>query len=140
MIIKLLERSEDGGPESHVWGYWLIEIKSLFSVALLRFEDGSREAFHSHAFNCISWVLSGELNEYMLGGENHFVRHLPSAKPVFTKRSTFHRVVSVGRTWVLTFRGPWAKTWKEYVPAENCTVVLKSGRDVVSSEDLEAVT
>ena len=61
--MKLFSYGKDGGEESTVWGYWLCEFKSLFSVALLCFEDGSREAYHDHAFNSISWVLSGKLTE-----------------------------------------------------------------------------
>jgi hypothetical protein len=33
--MNFLNKTKDGGPESTVWAYWLIEIKSLFSVALL---------------------------------------------------------------------------------------------------------
>mgnify|MGYP001575993171 CR=1 FL=1 len=57
--MKLFYYGKDGGPESHVWGFWLIEAKSLFSIVLLRFENGTREAYHSHAFNSLSWVLRG---------------------------------------------------------------------------------
>ena len=111
--MKILSRGKDGGPESTVWGFWLVEIKSLFSIALLRFENGTREAYHSHAFNCISWVFSGKLVEHHFDGKTE--EHKPSIFPVITKRDTFHKVNSVGRTYVLTFRGPWARTWQENV-------------------------
>jgi hypothetical protein len=119
--MKFLETTKDGGAESTVWAHWLVEIKSLFSVALLRFEDGTRDAFHSHAFDCVSWVLRGELQEEVIR-EGHEVLpypavvHRPALLPIITRRSTYHRVRSVGRTWVLTFRGPWSKTWREAVP------------------------
>ena len=35
--MKLFQISKDGGAESTVWGLFLIEIKSLFSIALLCF-------------------------------------------------------------------------------------------------------
>lgn len=124
--MKLFSYGKDGGPDSTVWGFWLIEIKSLFSVALLCFEDGSREAYHSHAFNSVSWLLRGSLEENMLEGD--FLVHLPSILPIITRRKVFHKVSSVGRSWVLTFRGPWSPTWKEYLPAENRERTLKSGR------------
>lgn len=120
--MKFCTLVKDGGEESHVWAYVLIEIKWLFSIMLLRFEDGSRDAFHSHAFNCVSWVLRGRLTEHHLPEFHRGVYlsrvtpHEPSWRPVLTYRSTFHRVVSTGRTWVLTFRGPWAKTWEEFIP------------------------
>lgn len=127
--MKLFSYGKDGGPDSVVWGFWLIEIKPLFSIALLCFEDGSREAFHSHAFNCISWVLKGKLREYHLhGGGNIFQ---PSIKPILTYRGTFHKVYSFGRTWVFTIRGPWCKTWEEYHPESGEYTTLSSGRKIV---------
>lgn len=123
--MRLFYRGKDGGVESHVWGYWLIELKSLFSIALLRFEDGSRDAFHSHAFNSISWVLSGSLDEEFRDGKGHPL--VPSIWPVFTYRDTYHKVTSHGRTWVLTFRGPWARTWKESTP-DGIETTLTHGR------------
>jgi hypothetical protein len=124
--LKLFHFGKDGGHDSTVWGFWLIEIKSLFSVALLVFEDGSRDAFHSHAFNSVSWVLRGALAEWHLAGQVN--THRGSLKPVVTKRNTFHKVVSHGRTYVLTFRGPWAQTWREWLPRERRFRTLISGR------------
>jgi hypothetical protein len=112
-----------------VWGFWLIEAKRWFSIAVLCFEDGSREAFHEHAFNSMSWVLKGELHEEFLGGQGR--PHTPSWRPIVTKRRDFHKVASVGRTWVLTFRGPWVKTWREWLPKEQRYVTLTDGREIV---------
>jgi hypothetical protein len=126
--MKFLQRGKDGGPESHVYGYWLVEIKGLFSVVLLRFEDGTRSAYHSHAFNSISWLLAGggllERDKHGLI-TNYFD---PGLRPIITRRSTFHQVKSFGRNWVLSFRGPWAKTWKEYLPEEGREITLADGR------------
>jgi len=105
--MKLFKIMKDGGPESTVTGYWLIEWKNVFSIALLKFEGKSREMFHSHAFNCFSWVLYGRLTETFLGGR--WVWHKPSLKPFITRREDFHKVDSNGTTFLLTFRGPWAK-------------------------------
>lgn len=115
---------KDGGPESTVWGYFF-ELKRLFSIVFLRFENGSREAYHSHAFNSISWVW-GELTEYHLDGRVEV--HKTSWRPVITRRDTFHKVSSKGRSWVFSLRGPWAKTWQEWV--DNRFVTLSNGRKV----------
>ena len=130
--MKLFQMAKDGGPESHVWGFFFIEWKRFFSVALLHFGDGSREAYHSHAFNSISWMLSGKLTENPLYNPIPNV-YEPSLTPIRTPRSMFHRVTSDGNTYVLTFRGPWAKTWHEYIPAEDRYLELTSGRKVVWS-------
>lgn len=119
----------DGGPESKVDGYWLIEAKSLFSIALLHFYDGSREAYHSHAFDSISWVLTGQLNEDNLGAAP--MTYTPGLKPVKTYRHTMHMVKSTGDTWVLTFRGPWANTWREFLPGLKKFITLTHGRKVI---------
>ena len=127
--MKILKRMKDGGPESKVEGFWLVEIKSLFSVVLLHFSDGSREAYHSHAFNAISWLLRGQLMECPLKGEMNL--YLPSPLPIYTPRPMFHKVVSIGDTWVLSFRGPWSNTWKEFIPATQSFKTLTHGRKEV---------
>ena len=133
--MKLFAVRKDGGKDSNVTGYWLIEWKSLFSIALLRFDKGSREAYHSHAFNCVSWVLKGELLEerlhHPLQGFKTFNLFRPSGVPLITTRDNLHKVYGIAdKTWVLTFRGPWSKTWKEEF---NCgkQVTLSNGRSVI---------
>lgn len=127
--MKFLHYGKDGGPESTVHGFWLIEIKSLLSIALLRFSDGSRESYHSHAFNSKSWVLSGKLREQHLQGKEEV--HRPSLRPVTTLKRTFHRVISEGVAWVFTVRGSWDKTWEEYDPITKKFRILKNGREIV---------
>lgn len=124
--MRFLHTGKDGGPKSTVTGYWLIELKKLFSVALLRFDNGSRDEYHTHAFDCISWVLKGRLKEQHLEGK--LETHHPSWFPVITLRTTFHRVTSEGTTWVFTVRGPWAKIWSEYSPTTHRYTTLRSGR------------
>lgn len=109
--MKFFAKRKDGGPESTVTGYWLAEIKSLFSVVLLRFDDGSRDAYHSHAFHSLNWIIKGQVKEELLDGELHEYR--PSVLPIFTSRERFHKVVSKGTTWVFSIRGPWVDTWQE---------------------------
>ena len=130
--------SKDGGAESHVYAYGL-ELKSLFSVLVLRFEDGTRDAYHSHAFDAVSWVLSGELVETAYTNDAPtgvaVDIHTPRVAPIVTLRETFHRVRSVGRTWVLSLRGPWADTWTESVPSREGRYIprtLTHGRRVVN--------
>lgn len=133
--MKIIRKEKDGGPLSRVTGWWLFWKKSPVSIALLRFDPGSREAYHSHAFNSVSWVLSGTLYECMLGGRVE--RHRAGLRPVITKRSTYHKVVSEGTTWVLTFRGPWARTWKDYDEATGIESTLTHGREVVATRELQ---
>lgn len=122
--MKILSWGKDGGEKSKVWGFWLLEIKSLFSIVILRFEEGSRDAYHEHAFNCASLVW-GHLEEHHLDkrqGEARIETHRSLGLiPAFVKtyRDTFHKTVSKGTTYALSFRGPWSNTWREYVPCTN---------------------
>lgn len=130
--MKFFFYGKDGGPESTVWGFWLVEIKSLFSLALLVFENGSRDAYHSHAFNCWNFVIKGRLEESRINRPDRVFTPRSGIFGIY--RTDFHKVVSVGRTYVLTVRGPWAKTWKEYLPHSNELITLKNGREEVNRQ------
>lgn len=125
-MIKFLWGDKDGGPESKVY-CWGLELKSLFSVLLLKFESGSREAFHTHAFNSVSWVIKGELTELFRNKEPN--KYPKSLIPILTKRTTEHMVKGSDKpNWVLSFRGPWVNKWKEYNPKTNKNITLTHGR------------
>lgn len=102
---------KDGGNESNVTG-WFVEAKSFLTLALLRFAPGSREAFHSHAFNCVSLLLKGTLVETFLDGST--ITH-KAPKLIITRQRDLHKVYSVGTSWVFTLRGPWNpfRSWYE---------------------------
>ena len=126
---RLLAVTKDGGEESRVGAFHLLSIKALFSIILLKFEDGSRDAYHSHAFNCLSWVLGpGSLTEHHLAGK--IEKHWPSWLPFVTRRSTFHKVVSDGTTYVLTLRGPWANYWQEFTSAKGVRTLTHGRVDI----------
>lgn len=137
--MKLFHKSKDGGPDSNVTGYWLIEWKPVFSIVLLRFDKGSREAYHNHAFNAVSWVLKGRLREHILvqSGAISSVDICwipPDILPIYTSRERMHRVYGeADTTWVLSFRGPWKNTWKEYFPKLNKFVTLSDGRKEIKA-------
>ena len=145
--MKFFKFAKDGGPQSRVSGLFIIEIKKLFSIVLLRFDDGARDAFHTHAFNAWSWVLKGHLIEMVqhrvqLNGEGYPAfwtarnDYLPSWRCIKTPRECMHKVISEGVTWAITFRGPWSDTWHEYLPQENVGLTLTHGREVVEREVL----
>ena len=119
--VLIFHSGKDGGPESKVDGFWLFRHKKLFTIAFLRFGAGSREAFHSHAFDAISWLLTGGLREVFYSGFER--EHRPSLKPILTTREDTHQVFGAKESnWVLTFRGPWRDTWNEVVNDEKITL------------------
>lgn len=133
--MKFFSSGTDGGDKSGVTGFWLFEIKWLFSIALLRFAKGTRENYHSHAFNALTWFISGKVEEQHLNKEPMY--WTPSLKPKYTPRSTFHRVNALEDTWAFTIRGPWSKTWYEYDPHDEKYIELKSGREIIGKYDQE---
>lgn len=135
--MRILWGSKDGGHKSKVW-CWGIESKMFGSILLLKFARGSRNAYHTHAFDSISWVLSGGLQETELIVDNEGTwtlinTYLPSFRPVFTYKDTFHKVHGIDDSqWVLTFRGSWVDNWKEL--NENGLQTLTHGRKVIGGE------
>lgn len=103
--MKFLTKCKDGGPESPVDAYVLVEIKGLFSIMLLKFNKGQREAFHTHA---LTWFLSRKMQEEKIGGEVH--QYQRSLVPKVTRKDNNHRVKD---SWCFTLRGPWQDTWTE---------------------------
>jgi len=137
--MKVLQKCKDGGPKSPVDGYFLWEIKGLCSVALLKFNKGSRENYHSHAFNAFTWFISGNLMEVLKGSDSYVYSR--SLVPKFTPRDNCHRVIAYTDSWCFTVRGPWSRTWKEYDPRTNTWITLTNGRRVVDVDyDLEVIS
>lgn len=125
--MKFFNRSKDGGPESPVDAFFLFEIKSLCTVALLRFNEGSREALHTHAFNALTWFIHGDLVEEDISGSYYVYKR--SWLPKITRRNKNHRVLARFTSWCFTIRGPWASTWTEDTDTHH--TVLTHGRKIV---------
>jgi hypothetical protein len=128
----------DGGKGSGVTGYFLLEWKPVFSIGILKFNEGTREAYHSHAFNALTWWLKGSVTEVKLiepvrefgdvvsYKSNEEKDYIPSIIPKYTSRDNFHKVIAHETTYALTIRGPWKDTWREY--RKDRYVTLTHGR------------
>lgn len=116
---------KDGGPESPVDAYVLFEVKWLCSIMLLKFNKGGREAFHTHAFNALTWFLFGNIVEEDISGGKYTYRR--SVFPKVTKKNKNHRVFANLDSWCFTVRGPWSKTWSETLDGKEIT--LTHGRE-----------
>jgi quercetin dioxygenase-like cupin family protein len=124
-LVKLFKKSHDGGPDSGVTGYWLIEAKSLFSVVLLRFEKGTRDAYHSHAFNALTLWLKGKVREHNFDGTD---LEWKAGQLKYTPRDKMHMVEALETTWALSVRGPWADRWLETSATTGKRRMLTHGR------------
>ena len=111
--MNIFNKRKDGGESSPVDAYFLIEVKGLFTIALLKFNKGQREAFHTHAFNAWTWFLKGNMRESRFNTTFSTV-YTRSIFPKFTSRYNNHRVIAEEDSWCITLRGPWQKTWTEH--------------------------
>lgn len=127
--MTILAKRKDGGPSSPVDGYFLFEFKNLFSIALLKFNKGGREQFHTHAFNAWTWFLSGDLIEEDVDGSTY--KYQRSLLPKKTPREKCHRVKAKRDSWCLTLRGPWSKTWTEYDTDRAVETTFTHGREII---------
>ena len=125
----LLSKRKDGGAVSPVDAYFLIEWKQVFSIALLKFNKGGREAFHTHAFHALTWFLKGSLIEEDRDGSLYVYKK--SLLPKVTKREKNHRVKAERDSWCLTIRGPWSDSWSEYNKKKEETTHFSWGRKVI---------
>lgn len=126
-IPSFFVKRSDGGKNSGVTAYFLIEWKPVFSVGILHFKKGSREAYHTHAFNALTWWLKGKVTEDRIkslivkGNDVISVEDIvkkdfkPSVKPKYTSRKNLHKINAHVDTYALTFRGRWENTWIEVI-------------------------
>ncbi len=126
---RLFYTKPDGGKGSGVRAFFLIEWKVLFSIGILRFNKGTREAFHSHAFNAFTWWLTGSVIEIKKDGQEKDYK--PSIMPKYTSKDNCHKVLAHKNTWALTIRGPWQDTWNEY--RDGKLITLTHGRVEINS-------
>jgi hypothetical protein len=145
--MRFFQKVKDGGPDSPVDAYVLIEIKSLFSIMLLKFNKGARDSFHSHAFNAWTLFLSGypmevSLVDSPLGGVYEVFKTFKSGDWKYTPKDQIHLYSNVRTAWAITFRGPWSDTWKELTKLNGndtnfdwrVTTLRSPGREVVKQE------
>jgi len=129
--MRILNKAKDGGKDSPVDAYFLIEIKSLFSIALLKFNRGGRQNYHTHAFHALTWFLSGDIVEVDVNGISYQYRR--GIIPKLTKRNKNHRVWARRDSWCLTLRGRWQENWTEYNADEDTTYILTTHRKLVGT-------
>lgn len=134
--MKLFERAKDGGPSSPVEAFFLFEIKNFASVALLKFNEGTRENYHSHAFNALTWFLFGDMvEEKLVDGKIVSSKYRRSLFPKYTAKDNLHKVVANKTSWCFTLRGKWQSTWYEYNEDNNLKITMTNGRRIIKEEN-----
>ena len=128
--MRIFQKAKDGGPSSPVDAYFLFEIKWLGSIAILKFNKGAREAFHTHAFGAWTWFISGDLQEELFDGTIN--QYKKSFLPKYTKKDNNHRVKAQEDSYCFTMRGPWEKFWTEDNKETNIRTAFTNHRVIVS--------
>ncbi len=127
--MRFFSKAADGGKDSGVTGYFLVEIKPLFSIVLLHFKKGTRDAYHAHAFNALTLWLRGCVRENVLESKPQEMVTGTIFKAwqwKYTPRTCMHMVEALEPTWALSFRGPWVDQWQEFKDGK--LVTLTHGR------------
>ena len=130
--MRFLQRTKDGGKDSTVDAFFLFEIKGFASIALLRFNKGSRDNFHSHAFNARTWFLFGDMQEEVKCVNGYTRKYKRSLLGKYTPWDTLHKVFAHKTSWCFTVRGKWRPTWEEYNEDTGDLTTLSYGRKIVS--------
>ena len=132
---SFFKTSYDGGPNSGVSGFWLIEWKMVFSLVFLKFNKGTREAYHNHAFSALTfWIWGGPVTEHHIDGTK--IDWYPSLFPKYTPKTCFHKIETHNDTYAFCIRGPWDETWKEYREIDDLFIKFGHGREIIEMEPL----
>lgn len=134
--MRLFQKTKDGGKDSTVDAFFLIELKGLFSIALLRFNKGSRVNYHSHAFKAWTWFLAGDMVEHRLMPDSVHPKeskYKRSLFPKITSKDNLHKVIANTTSWCFTVRGPWSDQWVEFNQERQEKITLTHGRKVIST-------
>ncbi len=94
----------------------ILEWKKLFSIKLFHFHktDGKQDRFHTHAFNAVSILLSGDYVEEVIDDTNTIVPLKRSRKRfLFIPANQYHRITKSDGCRTLLITGPWGDTFKE---------------------------
>lgn len=127
----LFKKAPDGGFGSGVTGYFLCEFKRSFSVVVLHFAKGTRDAYHDHAFNAVTVWLKGQVREHHLDGR---VMSFSAGQWKYTPRTTFHKIEALESTWAISIRGRWANSWHENRRGK--LITLTHGRKEIMDDEV----
>lgn len=94
----------------------ILEWKRLFSIKMFHFHktDGKQDRFHTHAFNAVSVLLSGDYIEEVVDDLDNIVPLKRSRKRfLFIPTNQYHRITKSEGCRTLLITGPWGDTFKE---------------------------
>lgn len=102
--------------EQSVTELTILEWKRFFSIKLFNFHktDGKQDRFHTHAFDAVSILLSGDYVEEVVDELDNIVPLQRSRKRfLFIPANQYHRITKSEGCRTLLITGPWGDTFKE---------------------------
>lgn len=115
MSIVLWKKKDINNGDQHVTEITVVEWKKYFSIKLFHFHktDGDQDRFHTHSFNAISLLLSGNyIEEVVVDG---VITPMPRNRQrvLYIPKGEYHRITKSGGCRTLLITGPWEPEWVE---------------------------
>lgn len=134
MIFFKKKRIELG--DGHIIQYTIFESKYLGGIWLYNWKTIKQNRFHTHAFNSIAFLLSGNyLEEVITDGKIKTRLVNQWLKPRFLPKNYCHRILAAStNTWTIVFFGKWIPYWWEYFADTKTWVKYGWGRKVIEKK------
>lgn len=101
--------------EQNVTELTILEWKRFFSIKLFHFHptDGKQDRFHTHAFNAVSILLSGDYVEEVIEWRQILSLKRSRKRFLFIPANQYHRITKSNGCRTLLITGPWGDKFKE---------------------------
>lgn len=101
--------------EQSVTELTILEWKRFFSIKLFHFHEtnGKQDRFHTHAFNAVSILLSGDYVEEVIKGKYVHASKRSRKRFLFIPANQYHRITKSNGCKTLLITGPWGDQFKE---------------------------
>lgn len=101
--------------EQNVSEITILEWKKLFSIKLFHFHktSGKQDRFHTHSFNAVSFLLSGNYIEEVIQDGKVVALDRNRSRIIYIPKNEYHRITKSGGCRTILITGPWGKYWKE---------------------------
>lgn len=113
-MVFLKRKRIDLGEQS-VTELTILEWKRFFSIKLFNFHptDGKQDRFHTHAFNAVSILLSGDYVEEVIEKRQIVSLKRSRKRFLFIPANQYHRITKSKGCRTLLITGPWGNEFKE---------------------------
>lgn len=101
--------------EQSVTELTILEWKRFFSIKLFHFHEtnGKQDRFHTHAFNALSILLSGDYVEEVIEDRQIHALKRSRKRFLFIPANQYHRITKSNGCRTLLITGPWGDEFKE---------------------------